>query len=88
MRILADYDNIAVNQVNPYRIPPIPSDGCPEGTFDGISTCFCEDHCSWNMCRLNHPPGNCLKRLSMTMVNNVTWQWDSKEKYWVAQGIT
>ena len=65
----------------------MPPDGCPEGTYEGKSTCFCEDHCSWNLCRLDQPNQNCLRKLSKTLQNNVTWKWNLNEKYWVAQGI-
>ena len=57
------------------------------GTYEGKSTCFCEDHCSWNLCRLDQPNQNCLRKLSTTLQNNVTWKWNSNENYWVAQGI-
>lgn len=59
-------------------LPLRPSDGCPEGTFEGIETCFCKDHCSWRICRLNDPPRDCPKVMS--------WQWDSLGLHWVARG--
>ena len=59
-------------------IPTRPSKGCPKCTFEGKSTCFCEDHCSWNICRMNTPPKDCPKVGS--------WIWDFSGMYWVAQG--
>ena len=55
-----------------------PNDGCPVGTVDGISTCFCSDHCSWNTCRLKIPPNECTSVAS--------WRWDSQRLHWIAQG--
>ena len=64
-------------------IPPRPYDDCPEGTFNGATTCYCEDHCSWEACRFPHPPHNCLS----SMNKDTVWAWDSVKKFWVAQGI-
>ena len=64
-------------------IPPRPPNGCPEGTFDGATTCYCEDHCSWEVCRLLNPPLNCL----LSMQGDAFWSWDLIRKSWVAQGI-
>ena len=60
-----------------------PSDGCPEGTYDGMTTCFCEDHCSWEACRLLAPPFNCLS----SMNGGAIWAWNSSKKFWFALGI-
>ena len=62
---------------NKSLVPIRPSEGCPEGTIDGITTCFCEDYCSWNICRLKHPPINCPMVMS--------WQWYSDGMHWMAQ---
>ena len=63
-------------------IPKIPFGGCPPGTFKGINTCFCEDHCSWEICRLINPPNGCLSRIE----TEAYWLWDNNEDVWVAQG--
>ena len=55
---------------------------CPNGTFHGLHTCFCEDHCSWQACRLLDPPHNCLSSFN----TDVVWAWDFDQMYWVAQG--
>ena len=66
--------------VNEYGNPQ-----CPEGTIDcehcnnDRGMCFCEDHCSWEICRLHRAPHKCLS----TADSN--WVWDSKNMYWVAQ---
>ena len=62
-------------------IPKIPESGCPLGTFKGIDTCFCEDHCSWEICRLINPPYGCLSRIGV----EVYWLWDNNEDAWAAQ---
>ena len=69
-----------------YLIPKQPEKGCPENTF-GCSggdcniptTCFCEQHCSWEVCRIVDYPEDCLD-----IVKSV-WKWDSKKHSWVAQ---
>ena len=62
-------------------IAPRPTNGCPINTIDGIDTCFCEDHCSWNKCRLAKPPIQCLG-------NTVyEWKWNSAGNHWTAKGL-
>ena len=63
-------------------IPKRPTSGCPYGTFDSLNTCFCEDHCSWDICRLVNPPNGCLSRIK----GEVIWVWDNNEDAWAAQG--
>ena len=64
-------------------IPKRPASGCPSGTFDSLKTCFCEDHCSWETCRLINPPQDCLSRID----GEAIWNWDGVEHAWVAQGM-
>ena len=45
----------------------------------GDGTCHCEDHCSWDLCRLTEPPDQCLQG------TNSKWQWDDVKSAWVAQ---
>ena len=57
---------------------------CPEGTIDCVNCgfvgmCFCEDHCSWKVCRLNQPLDECAA------AGNSKWVWDSRNMHWVAQ---
>ena len=63
-------------------IPKPPVTGCPPGTFNGIDTCFCEDHCSWETCRLMYPPSNCISSISPEIV----WARDEIKDSWVAVG--
>ena len=70
------------NVINEAMIPEPPTDGCPAGTFRSLYTCFCEDHCSWETCRLSNPPQNCFSN----MESEVVWAWDTKKNAWVAQG--
>ena len=63
-------------------IPKRPASGCPFGTFDSLNTCFCEDHCSWETCRLISPPSSCLS----TLDGEAIWAWDNVNDVWVAQG--
>ena len=65
------------------------ADECPTNTYyrefqvskqsPNMRTCVCEDHCSWDMCNLDHPPEDCL--------GNITgkWQWDFLKDTWIAQ---
>ena len=59
-----------------------PKNGCPDGTFDGMTTCFCENHCSWEVCRLVTPTTNCL------ISANAFWNWNTAKDAWVAKGIS
>ena len=67
--------------INESLIPKPPADGCPQGTFNSLNTCYCEDHCSWETCRLLNPPQNCLSNIA----NESVWAWDSQKDVWVAQ---
>ena len=68
--------------INKKSIPKIPDNGCPSGTFKGIDTCFCEDHCNWEICRLTNPPKDCLSRIA----GGAVWLWNDNVDEWVAQG--
>ena len=63
-------------------IPKRPASGCPSGTFNSLITCYCEDHCSWEVCRLLYPPHDCLSGID----GEASWSWDSVMDAWVAQG--
>ena len=65
-------------------IPKRPKYGCPANTYGCTGNdcshpekCFCEEHCSWDKCRLFGNPTNCLKKSG--------WIWDSVQHFWVAQ---
>ena len=45
-------------------------------------TCYCEDFCRWDMCRLKEPPKECLDGTGSN------WFWDFQKWYWVAQTLT
>ena len=70
--------SIEVNQ-----IPTPPKDGCPMHTDKKtrVGTCSCEEHCSWDLCRLKEPPDDCLFEARSE------WTWDYKKNAWVAQLI-
>ena len=69
-----------------YLLPEKPNNGCPSNTV-GCSgsdcnhpdSCFCEQHCSWEMCKLHEYPNDCLVDVKSV------WKWDSKKHSWVAQ---
>jgi hypothetical protein len=44
-----------------------------------VQTCICDDHCSWDMCNLAHPPKGCLESIPSN------WHWDDRKNTWVAQ---
>ena len=58
-------------------------DYCPYGkpTEFGLGKyrCYCEDHCSWEICRLYEAPDECL------IGTDSAWLWDSPKRIWVAQ---
>ena len=66
-----------IGPTSPNLLPSRPLRGCPAGTEEGITTCFCQDHCSWAVCRMKNPPENCPKVES--------WIWDYNNMYWTAQ---
>ena len=75
---------IAIEEtVKEEMIPKRPASGCPSGTFDSLNTCICEDHCSWDACRLINPPQKCLSRI----YGDAIWNWDGVKHAWVAQGV-
>lgn len=69
-----------------WLIPRLPVGGCPNNTYgcsgndcNRPNSCFCEDHCSWETCRLVASPEECLKHVDSM------WSWDAKKHFWVAQ---
>ena len=62
-------------------IPRQPADGCYERSVKRLhfSTCTCQDHCRWDICRLADPPNECL------FGTGGNWIWASREKTWIAQ---
>ena len=69
-------------------IPKRPNIGCPPNTYGCIGyncstqqkqNCFCEEHCSWQICRLDKVPDECLAEV------DGSWIWDATNSYWVAQ---
>ena len=67
-------------------IPKRPKYGCPKNDYGCTGNdcshpekCFCEEHCSWDKCRLFKYPTNCLKNVRSG------WIWDSVQNFWVAQ---
>ena len=44
-----------------------------------LGTCGCEEHCSWDVCRLEEPPNDCLHGTKSI------WKWDHLKNAWVAQ---
>ena len=44
-------------------------------------TCFCEDHCSFEKCRLDEPPYDCLRG------KLVEWIKNPEKHFWIAQNI-
>ena len=67
-------------------VPKRPKDGCPDNSY-GCSgydcnmkqSCFCEEHCSWETCRLVDYPEECIEDLESI------WRWDTEKLFWVAQ---
>ena len=67
--------------VNIDLIPRQPAEGCYAGSVERLqfSTCACEDHCRWDMCRLKTPSNQCL------FGTGGNWIWDFRERAWIAQ---
>ena len=62
-------------------IPRSPTHGCQNtGQYRKLlGTCGCEEHCSWDVCRLEEPPNDCLYGTKSI------WKWDHLKNAWVAQ---
>ena len=46
-----------------------------------FGVCSCNDHCSWDTCRVSEPPQDCL------LSTNSEWKWDNLKNAFVAQII-
>ena len=44
-----------------------------------FGVCTCNEHCSWDLCRLLEPPDDCL------LGTNSEWKWDNLKNAYVAQ---
>ena len=60
--------------------PLLPHEKCPFESASNRFTCFCEDHCSLEICRLDQPPERCLPN------KDTAWIWDVNLLYWRANG--
>ena len=47
-----------------------------------FGVCTCNEHCSWDLCRLAEPPKTCL------VGTNSEWHWDSLKNGYAAQIVT
>ena len=50
-----------------------------EGHREKFGVCSCEPHCSWDLCRLDERPIDCLYGTGSE------WRWDDAQNAWVAQ---
>ena len=62
-------------------IPRAGNDECKATYRARFGVCTCNDHCSWDICRLLEPPDDCL------LGKNSEWKWDSLKNAFVAQII-
>ena len=87
---LLENGNITINSTKLYPglIPTrldLEDSECPNGTIGYPSgtfyepTCYCEEYCRWDICRLQEPPQHCLDAVKSS------WVWDSKNRFWVGQ---
>ena len=47
-----------------------------------FGVCTCNEHCSWDLCRVSDPPNDCL------WGTGSEWQWDDLKNAYVAQIFT
>ena len=59
---------------------------CPSNTYGNSGddytspqNCYCEEHCTWEACRLLDSPEDCVRDVGSF------WSWDSKKRFWIAQ---
>ena len=64
-----------------FSIPRATNDRCPlTATYrTRFGVCTCNDHCSWDICRLLDPLDDCL------LGTNSEWKWDNLKNAYVAQ---
>ena len=64
-------------------IPHPSTMGCNQKNYykEGLGGCGCEDHCRWDLCRLDVAPNECLQETFSE------WQWDNVKSAWVAQVV-
>ena len=55
-----------------------PSTGCTKGSIDVGGRCYCEDHCSWERCKLTEKPND-----SCVPTAQSKWDWDTENDFWV-----
>ena len=67
--------------VDMYSIPRASIDACKATYRARFGVCTCNDHCSWDICRVLEPPDDCL------LGTNSEWQWDDLKNAFVAQKI-
>ena len=69
--------------LNVTSIPRAPNDECAIGeTYrKKFEACTCNEHCSWDICRLLEPPDSCL------LGTKSEWTWDNIKNAYVAQII-
>ena len=67
--------------LNTNLIPRSPKDDClPNKIYrERFSTCSCDDHCSWDLCRSLTLPSDCL------LGKDSIWKLDNVKNAWVAQ---
>ena len=46
-----------------------------------FEVCSCNEHCSWDLCKLSEPPEDCLQG------TGAEWQWDDIKEAYIAQII-
>ena len=47
--------------------------------YSSPQNCYCEEHCTWEACRLLDGPEDCLRDVGSF------WSWDTKKRFWIAQ---
>ena len=84
--IYTESENSSISHQMLRGVPNLSEQSCPSNTYgclgnncNGLQTCFCEEHCSWEFCRLVQAPKECLEETKSD------WTWDAKKLSWVAQ---
>ena len=67
--------------LNVSTIPRAPYEDCEVSASyrNRYGVCTCNEHCSWDICRLLEPPDDCL------LGTNSEWKWDNLKNSYVAQ---
>ena len=70
-----------MSEIDTNLVPRMSINNCPSYSSyrSKLGVCSCEPHCSWDLCRLEEGPLDCLNGTKSK------WRWNNEKNAWVAQ---